>query len=245
VAVKGSKVTPMRVIPHSPLAHLVRWGLLILVFATCLPASYFLGVYLTNERYQAQEAHLGKQQEQVTAGLSQQLTQLRTSAEIDRQTIEDLRQEVMAQKAQLNASERDLRVYKDLLSPGAKSNPLGISFGIFTVLPLKEKGHFNYSLIVQKLSTKEADFVGFLEFRIIGQQAGKSLQLSLYQISSQVTVPSIPLNFKYFQTLQGDLAFPVDFIPQTVELVVKTADKKVSPLAVTELDWPTSSSNLK
>jgi hypothetical protein len=145
----------------------------------------------------------------------------------------------------MSASERDLRVYKDLLSPNAKTNPLGLSFGVFTVSPLKETGHFNYSLMVQKLSTKDADFSGFLEFRIIGQQGGKSLQLSLYQVSSQVTVPSIPLNFKYFQTLEGDLTLPIGFVPQTVELVVKPKDKKSPALVSAELDWPTADFKLK
>jgi hypothetical protein len=240
VTVKGSKVLSMRVIPHSPLASIMRIGGLILAIAISLPASYFAGVYVANEKYKAQVNHQGDAQTQAMAELSQQITQLRTGTEVDRQTIEDLRQLVMTQKAQLNVSERDLRVYKDLLSPGAKGNPMGISFGVFTVLPLKEAGHFNYSLTVQKLSTKEADFSGTLEFRIIGQQGDKSLQLSLYQVSSQVTAPSIPLSFKYFQTLAGDLSLPINFVPQNVELVVKTADKKAPPLVSTELDWPVS-----
>ncbi len=116
---------------------------------------------------------------------------------------------------------------------------------MFTVSPLKETGHFNYSLTVQKLSTKDTDFSGFLEFRIIGQQGGKSLQLSLYQVSSQVTVPSIPLSFKYFQTLEGDLTLPIGFVPQAVELVVKPKDKKSPPLVSAELDWPTADFKLK
>lgn len=240
MAVKGSKVKPMRIIPHSPLVSALRWLLLLLVFAACLPAAYFAGVYLTQQKYQALKDQQGAQVEQATATLVQQLTQLRTGAEVDRQSIEDLRQLVMTQKAQLNASERDLKVYKDLLSPSVKTNPLGISFGVFTVLPLKETGHFSYSLTVQKLSTKEADFSGTLEFRIIGQQGGKSLQLSLYQVSSQVTVPSISVSFKYFQTLEGDMSLPVDFVPQSVELVVKTTDKKAPPLITAELDWPVS-----
>lgn len=230
----------MRVIPHSPFANAMRWVVVVLVFVACLPASYFLGAYVTHGKYKSQENKQGEQQEQATAALTQQLTQLHTSAEIDRQSMEDLRQLVMTQKAQLNASERDLKVYKDLLSPSVKTNPLGVSFGVFSVLPLKEPGHFNYSLTVQKLSTKESDFAGSLEFRIIGQQGGKSLQLSLYQVSSQVTVPSIPLNFKYFQTFEGDMTLPIDFIPQNVELVVKAMDKKAPPLVTAELDWPVS-----
>jgi len=232
----------MRIIPHSPLASAMRWLLLLLAFALSVGAAYFAGGYVTREKYQSLEASIGAQQAQTTTELSRQLAQLRTSAEVDRQSMEDLRQLVMTQKAQISASERDLRVYKDLLSPNVKTNPLGISFGIFTVLPLKETGHFNYSLTVQKLSTKETDFAGSLEFRIIGQQGGESLQLSLYQVSSQVTMPSIPLSFKYFQTLEGDMTLPVGFVPKSVELVVKTLDKKALPLVAAELDWPVSAS---
>ena len=235
----------MRITPHNPSAKIVRILVLLLVFIACAVASYFAGFYQINRQQAAQTHQQETQQQKATNELSQELAQLRTSVDIDRQTIEDLRQLVMTQKAQMSASERDLRVYKDLLSPNAKTNPLGLSFGVFTVSPLKEVGHFNYSLMVQKLSTKDADFSGFLEFRIIGQQGGKSLQLSLYQVSSQVTVPSIPLSFKYFQTLEGDLTLPIGFVPQTVELVVKSKDKKSSPLVSVELDWPTADFKLK
>ncbi len=245
MTVKGSKITPMRITPHNPSANVMRILVFVVVFVACVTASYFAGVYRISQQQAAETHQQDTQQQKATNELSQELAQLRTSADIDRQTIEDLRQLVMTQKAQMSASERDLRVYKDLLSPNAKTNPLGLSFGVFTVLPLKETGHFNYSLMVQKLSTKDADFNGFLEFRIIGQQGGKSLQLSLYQVSSQVTVPSIPLSFKYFQTLEGDLTLPIGFVPQTVELVVKPKDKKSPALVSAELDWPTADFKLK
>lgn len=245
MTVKGSKLTSMRITAHNPIAKVLRLVALVGGFILAVGASYFAGVYQTNQQHKSQLNQHDTQQQKAVAAVSQEITQLRTNTDIDRQSIEDLRQLVMTQKAQISASERDLRVYKDLLSPGAKNNPMGISFGVFTVLPLKEKGHFNYSLTVQKLSTKEADFSGFLEFRIIGQQSGQSLQLSLFQVSSQVSEPSIPLSFKYFQTFEGSLAFPVDFVPQMVELVVKSKDNKPPPLVRAELNWPMADFKLK
>lgn len=245
MTVKGSKFTPMRVTAHTPVIRAMRLLVLVVAFVLAVAGSYFAGVYQTSQQQASQLNQQNAQQQKTAATLSQELAQLRISTDIDRQTIEELRQVVMTQKAQISASARDLLVYKDLLSPHAKTNPLGLSFGVFTVSPLKEIGHFNYSLTVQKLSTKEADFSGFLEFRIIGLQGDKSLQLSLYQVSSQVTVPSIPLNFKYFQKLEGDLILPVNFVPQTVELVVKTKDNKPPPLVSAELVWPTADVKLK
>ena len=227
MAVKGSINHPMRIIPHRPLTRYLRLLALLMVCASC----FFIGFFYAQRLQQSVEDN--KHQEQ--QNLVQELSALHTNAEVDRQTIEDMRQLVMTQKAQMAASERFLRVYKELLASGAKLNPLGVSFGLFTVFPLAEKGHFSFKLVVQKLSTQEADFIGSLGFKVIGQQAGKSAELSLYQISTQATSATIPLNLKYFQVLEGELQLPLDFLPKTVELVVKAGDKTVIE---TQLEWP-------
>ena len=240
MAVKGSKFEPMRVIPHSPARQLRRYGVVVLILVLGFPASYFAGMYQGQLGQKSAETRLTQEHQQITAELNQEVTLLRTNAEVDRQTMEELRQLVMTQRAQISASERDLRVYKDLLAPGGKTNPQGISFGVLSLVPQKEKGHFKYSLVVQKLSAKENDFTGTLEFNIIGQQAGSLQTLALHQVSEQVTDPAIPLDFKYFQTVEGELALPADFIPQNVGLSVKGSDRKT--IIETQLEWPDSSS---
>ncbi len=227
MAVKGSINHPMRIIPYRPSARYLRFLMYLMAVAAC----FFAGFYYAQRLQVAVEDNKSQEQQK----MAQELSGLYTNAAVDRQTIEDMRQLVMTQKAQMAASERFLLVYKELLASGAKLNPLGVSFGLFTVFPLSEKGHFNFKLVVQKLSTQEADFVGNLEFKVIGEQAGKRAELSLYQISTQATSSSIPLNLKYFQVLEGELLLPLDFVPKTVELVVKTGDRTVIE---TQLEWP-------
>lgn len=245
MGVKGSKHTYMRLIPHNPRTHVVRVILFIFGFVSSVLVSYMLGVYWTKHQQSSAINHQESAQQKIASDLTQQLTELRTMSEVDRQSIEELRQLVMTQKAQLNAAERDLRVYKDLLTPGAKANPMGISIGVFNLMPLPEQGNFHYNLTVQKLASKDGDFSGFLEFKINGQQAGESAHLTLNQVSTQVDTPSIPLSFKYFQTLEGDLKLPPDFIPQSVELVVKNSENKTPPLITAELDWPVAAGKPK
>ena len=240
MAVKGSKHTYMRLTAHNPRAHAVRVILFIAGFVSSVLVSYLLGVYWTEHQQSSEFNRQDSVQQKAASDLTQQLTQLRTMSEVDRQTIEELRQLVMTQRAQLNAYERDLRVYKDLLSPGAKANPMGISLGVLNISPLPESGHFNYSLTVQKLAARDGDFSGFLEFIIKGQQAGESVELTLNQVSTQAAAPSIPLSLKYFQTLEGDLTLPPGFVPQKVELVIKNAENRIPPLVTAELDWPVS-----
>ncbi len=210
MAVKGSINHPMRIIPYRPSVRYLRFLMFLIAFATC----FFAGFFYSQRLQLKVEDNKSEEQQK----MAQELSGLHTNAEVDRQTIEDMRQLVMTQKAQMAASERFLRVYKELLA-----------------FPLPEKGHFNFKLVVQKLSTQEADFVGNLEFKVMGEQAGKPAELSLYQISTQATSSSIPLNLKYFQVLEGELQLPLDFIPKTVELVVKTGERTVIE---TQLEWP-------
>jgi Na+-translocating ferredoxin:NAD+ oxidoreductase RnfG subunit len=224
----------MRVVRHHPRKYFFRLLGLILLFAACVSASFFAGIY----HVQQQQRTVENDQEQQKQQLTQELTQLRTNADVDRQTIEEMRQTVMTQKAQMAAYDRDLRVYKELLTSGARLNPLGVSFGVFTVFPTAEKNQFNYKLVVQKLSTKDTDFSGTLEFKVVGEQAGKPKHFFLHEISTQVTSTNIPLNFKYFQALEGSMVLPEDFVPKTLELVVYTGDQKNSATTETQLAWP-------
>jgi hypothetical protein len=227
----------MRVVRHHPRRYFFRLLGLIFLFIAGVSASFFAGIYYVQQQQQAADNH---QAEQVQL-LTQELTQLRTNADVDRQTIEEMRQTVMTQKAQMAAYDRDLRVYKELLTSGARLNPLGVSFGVFTVFPTAEKNRFSYKLVVQKLSTKDTDFLGTLEFKVVGEQAGKAKHFFLHEISEQVTSTNIPLNFKYFQALEGNMTLPEDFIPKTLELVVYTGDQKSSATTETQLAWPIAS----
>ncbi|RYZ91349.1 MAG: hypothetical protein EOO68_23970 [Moraxellaceae bacterium] len=241
MAVRGSFQHSMRVIPYRPYARLLAYVVVASIFIVSLPIAYFVGVYVTRHSQEQNELTINQKQEQAVRELSQELTRLRIDAEVNQQTVEELRQMAMTQKAQLSSAERDLQVYKELLSPGAKTNPLGISFGALTVFPSAEAHLFTYKLIVQKLSTKDTSFSGNLVFRVLGEQAGKPAQFSLDQISSQVTSPSIPLNLKYFQTIEGDMRLPEDFIPRKVELIVEPEDRKSPSIIETQLEWPISS----
>lgn len=238
MAVKGSIHHSMRIVPHRPIVQILRYVALFTVFVVCVVASYYAGIYRIQKHHDSMGSEKAQQHLQALNDTAQELIKLRTNADVDRQTIEDMRQLTMTQKAQMAAFERDLRVYKELLSPGAKTNPLGVSFGLFSVFALPEKGRFKYKLTVQKLSAKETDFSGALDFRIVGEQAGKSASLPLYQVSDQLTSPTIPLDFKYFQTLEGEFQLPLDFAPQNVQLIVKSGDKKSLPIVESQLEWP-------
>lgn len=243
MAVKGSVHYPMKLVPHRPLQQAMRTGLLVTGVIVGLIGSYYAGVYSVRQAEISAVQSIAGEHQQVIDKYKQDITKLQTNAEVDRQTIEQMRKVVATQKAQLASADRDLHVYKDLLSPNVKTNPLGISVGTFTATPLAEAGHFSYKVVVQKLSTKEVDFSGVLDIKIIGQQEGKEKQLLLSEVSPQLTTASIPLTFKYFQNAEGEIQLPADFTPHAVELTVK-ADKSDSSLVTTQLDWLVSSLEL-
>ena len=226
MAVKGSAHHSMRIVPHRPVVRFLQYAGLSVLFVVSVVGSFYAGIYYQKAAHKASESVSGKQD----------VVTLRMNAEVDRQTIENMRQQMIAQKAQSAATERDVHVYKDLLA-GAKTNPLGISFGAFTLSPSTVSGNFTYTLVVQKLAATEAGFLGSLDFRILGEQAGKSILLPLYQVSDRLTSPTIGLDFKYFQTVEGEFSLPTGFTPSHVQLTVKSADKKKSPVTEIQLEW--------
>ena len=239
MAVKGSAHHPMRVVQHRPTFYLLLKIALVVGFLVSVVLSYLMGVYAGKASYKSTDVEKIQQLQESIDALNQQLDSAHANGGVDQQAIENLRQQVMTQRAQLAAADRDMRVYKYLLSPAGRANPWVISFGVFTVIPTKDTGHFSYKLVVQKMSATESDFIGTLDFKVVGKQGGKTLKLPLHQISSQVAAANIPLNFKYFQTLEGEMQLPPEFVPQSVELSVYAGEDRGQVVVDSnQLEWP-------
>ena len=71
---------------------------------------------------------------------------------------------------------------------------------------------------------------GYLEFTIVGRQIDEDSQpkkqtVPLRDISKDVSVVRIPLRFKYFQRLEGELELPAKFEPELIEIKAVSTSK--------------------
>lgn len=244
--VKGSPVYRMKVVPHRPLKNALIILVLFLLVGAALAATYF---YAQN---QAGKERLSPQEAQELRGQLDKLTQEATeskrelakyqlSAQVDRQAGEELRKRVMVLRDEKAALQRDVEVYR-ILTSKKSTNPMGISFGVFSVSALADNKK-QFKLVVQKLAEGDDDFSGQLRVLVVGQKDGAETKISLHEltVSKVDTEPlpeNIPLDFKFFQNIDTEIVLPDGLVPVRVELAVKSNSRRNPVTVEAELEWP-------
>ncbi|MDZ4262730.1 MAG: DUF6776 family protein [Pseudomonadota bacterium] len=244
--VKGSPVYRMKVVPHRPLKNALITLLLLVLVVTALAATYF---YAQNqagkERLSPQEAkELRAQLDKLTQEATEskhELAKYQLSAEVDRQAGEELRKRVMVLRDEKAALQRDVEVYR-ILTSKKSTNPMGISFGVFSVSALAGNKK-QFKLVVQKLAEGDDDFTGQLRVLVVGHKDGAEAKISLHELTvSKVDTESlaenIPLDFKFFQNIDTEIVLPDGFVPVRVELAVKSNLRRNPVTVEAELEWP-------
>ncbi len=234
-AVKGSKQYRMMVVPYRPYRRLV-WGLaLSLLAVVAVAVSYLGGEFKGQESQRAAiierdrlQLELRDSSSQVEA-LRQQAANLTLGSEVDRRASEEVRTEVIALKAHIAELEADISFYRGLMAPTA--NKRGLTIGSLNVVAAEPSRTYEYSVVIQQLATSHKLLTGYLNFDVVGKQAGVAgapsvaRSIPLMDLTDKVSFNNIKLRFKYFQTLRGRLVLPEGFEPERIELLAKSAGK--------------------
>lgn len=244
--VKGSPVYRMKVVPHRPLKNALFALVLLALVGAALAATYFYAQnQANNELLSQQEAQeLRAQLDKLTQEASEskrELARFQLSAEVDRQAGEELRKQVFGLRDEKAALQRDVEVYR-ILTSKKSTNPMGISFGIFSVSALADNKK-QFKLVVQKLAEGDDDFSGQLRVLVVGQKDGAETKISLHElvvskIETEPLAENIPLNFKFFQNIDTEIVLPDGFVPVRVELAVKSNSRRNPATVEAELEWP-------
>lgn len=161
--------------------------------------------------------------EAYAAELEQRLANINLGAEVDRQATEDIRQEVIALKAQIAALDEENNFYRGLMTPSG--NKRGLTIGTVELSQTERPRIFSYKVVMQQLATNHQLLHGYLEYKILGRENGADVVYDLSQVSEEVDEARIKLRFKYFQSIEGELELPVGFDPLAIELVATSTGK--------------------
>lgn len=228
-AVRGSKQYSLRVVKYRPL---LWWGaglLMLVVVAIAVFASFqfgFLRGMDEKEKALADVARLNGEladSQSKVKELEQQLANIRLGAEVDRQSNEEVRQEVIALKEQLAQLEEDNSFYRNLMAP--TQNRSGLTFGSVEIGDTDIARSYRYKVVMQQLATNHQLLNGTLKFTIFGKLNGFDTSYELHELSSEVTEPNVRLRFKYFQNVEGRMQLPEGFEPERIELIAKSTGR--------------------
>lgn len=217
--VKGSKQLSMKVVPNRPRLDLaVRLGL-VCGFLVLAVAAYLLGfaqgVSLNGDsrRDRSILQLQSEAQKQQIDELKARLLFTEQSGVVDRQSLDEVQDTLLAQRELIHRLEQDLGLYRQVMDPEAEEE---LRIGDVSLESVAAgTGHWNWR--VQLLQGADAEQVaGSIAFSVSGTRSGEQVALEPLQLHEDAAI----FAFRYFDNLEGSFALPDGFMPVALDIHV-------------------------
>ena len=229
VAVRGTKQHQMVVVPHRPFYKASVFAMWLIAVAALSWLTYRYGMdegIATRFEVIQEREELRKQlaaTEQRITEMRQEIATLRLGEEVDTKATEEVRGTVESLQSDIAELNEEIRFYKGVMIPDAESK--GLRIERMNLKPLKEPGHFSYSLLLTQVVDKHDYVQGGVEISLVGKQGEESRQLSLDDISTEDKTAE-RFRFRYFQNVDGELEIPAGFEPEAVMVIAQSSGKR-------------------
>ena len=191
--------------------HAWRWRLLgaIVLLSSCFAAGAWWG-----QRLASGPVLLTDQ----STALRDQISQLQLQAEADQQTLNELRDDLRQQAADIGALEDMLAFYRAVLAPEEVDVPAVIRPP--ELVKLDDTSRWRLSVVIHRSEEGDAVYRGQLSVIVRGEGPGEPVLSTFGEVDSATTSGVLPLRFRYLQELQVVISLPEAFLPETIESVV-------------------------
>lgn len=226
--VKGSKQYRMKVVRHRPIHGVFSvLGVTLLVLSTSAGA-FFAGQHQLSKSLDEKTREHTKALGEVDR-LRTEIESLRVRAATAEQSVaigdhasKSVRGELISKQNQIAELRKEISFYRGIMAPSEGN--AGVSVGRFSISEAGER-RYQYKLLVQQSAARHQVVTGAVQFTVVGQVDGEPRSYALADLSLSVESESIPLRFKYFQNIEGELQLPEGFVPEGVELSLKSSKR--------------------
>lgn len=205
----------------------VPWPLRAMAIVVLVLAGLLLGQWVFETGARVAGFERGRSQEELselrarTTRLQQENEQLKSDnlrktqqIEIEQTTHADLAKSLRSLQDENAALREDNAVFRNLLAPNEGAGPAIYKFKIERNSALA--GEYRYRLLLLKADKKEQTFHGRIQFLISGEQEGKKASMLVPQTNGKAQ--SIPVEFKYYQRLEGVFQMPSTWVVKQVQV---------------------------
>lgn len=217
-----------------------RAALLCLVLLLAIVLGAVLGGWLTGsglfgESQTPRDMREALEQAQLDADSArQELAALQTRSEVDRQSLEIVRREMVAQKQRITSLEEDLRFYRSLMSP--ETTPGQVQIREPEIARMGSEGRFGYHIVIHQEAVKHQLIRGELVAEVEGKLGEETVTHRFAGKDVAGDEEWSAVTFRYFQEFTGTFALPEGFEPAKVFVIVKvTKPRKLE--AREEFPW--------
>jgi hypothetical protein len=210
---------------------------LLLLLALALLAGTYVGWHMAHKEMGVMPRHAAQSTELELSVLRGKLNVVlgdmqaqRTRSNVDSRALELVRSEMVVQKELIASLEEGLRFFRSLMV--SEGDDTGLSFREPELVLEMGSGHLQYRIFVQHQSRPNETVEGTFSLQVSGLEGGKQVRYALPQLSEVPDTGAVPLNFRYFQAVEGTLILPEGFEP--IELTVVAQATKPRKIKVRE-----------
>lgn len=179
-------------------------------------AAVYSGYGIDPARHRAQAVALEQARQQLEV-LRRELDMAEVRRDVDREALEMVRRELARQNERIASLEEGVRFYRGLMAPGELSE--GFSLRGLELVPRETAGRYAYRIVAQQEASEHHLLQGELYAEVRGSQGGEAKVLPLAELSPDLASRVVPLRFRYFQSIEGELQLPEGFQPEAVSVV--------------------------
>lgn len=230
MTVKGSKAYEWRVQKHQPHLKMVVSVVFTVMLLVTAASMFYFGYRLGAAGEEEAELALASAQKKLDSiidgrqDLEQALENVKLGGQVDRQSLEAVRKEVLELRSNIAALEEDNQFYRNLMAP--TKNKRGLNFGTIELSASEAPRTYAFKVVVQQLAVSHQVLKGSMTFTIVGRDSNGVKVYALADLSKTVEAVNIKLRFKYFQTVEGEIVLPEGFEPEKIELVARSTGSK-------------------
>lgn len=158
---------------------------------------------------------------------------LRQAAEVEKIAHDEVRGALLEAEREASELRQELAFYRNLMSPG--DNRTGIHIEAATLGADLLPNTYRYELVVTQVRGKNRYARGQLLVKISGARGGDQQVLTLADVTPDGDA-SLKFRFKYFQTFDGQIELPADFVPESIEFEAVSSVKGLESTS-RSFDW--------
>jgi len=222
--VKGSKQEQMVVVPYRPRRRALFITVLVSVVAASVVSGFLYGYCQGLSAQGAVQDERDKLKAELSAlriqntDLSRQVAILDRSSMVDQRATAEVQATIRNLREQLAQLQQDVVFYRQVVSSDTVDT--GLIVGQMNIYGTSDPGRFRYKLVMRQQDADGDSYLrGHVNVNLVGRQGDEQMIFALRDISDEQDQLDIRLGFKYFQTIEGELALPAGFEPERIQIV--------------------------
>ena len=163
--------------------------------------------------------------------LKQEIEVQKTHREVEQAAYQDIEESLGELEAKIQEQRDAIAFYRGIISPadggkGLRVQDLKLSKG-------KREGEYNVRLVLVQVKQHDRTVKGEVAFSLEGDQNGEETTYTLEQLLPPDGDSAWPFAFRYFQDFDRQLVLPAGFLPERINIEVRSRTKSIASVKQT------------